>query len=104
MPLGIATPGQPNISSAVGPIVVVKLQSSRSSLSSSVSVSPFFIAKTQQQPFKLIKCLLVIGPDRLEDETVAAIQVGAKHFQYAGGPEILLAFANLQIVIVLLNP
>jgi hypothetical protein len=29
----------------------------------SVSLSPtFFIAKTQQQRFKLIKCLLLIGP------------------------------------------
>ena len=37
-----------------------------------VSLSPtFFIAKTQQQRFKLIKCLLLIGPDRLEDDTGA---------------------------------
>src|SRR6516165_11305144 len=54
----------------------------------------FFIAKTQQQRFKLIKRLLLIGPDRLDDDTVAAIQIGGKHSQYAGGREILLAFAN----------
>jgi hypothetical protein len=31
----------------------------------SVSLSPtFFIAKTQQQRFKLIKCLLLTGPDQ----------------------------------------
>jgi hypothetical protein len=54
----------------------------------------FFIAKTQQQRFKLIKCLLLVGSDRLEDDTVAAIQIGGKHFQYAGGREILQAFAN----------
>ena len=48
----------------------------------SVSLSPaFLIAKTQQQRFKLIKCLLLIGPDRLEDDTGAAIQIGSKHFQ-----------------------
>ena len=48
----------------------------------SVSLSPtFFIAKTQQQRFKLTKCLLLIGPDRLEDDTGAAIQIGSKHFQ-----------------------
>ena len=54
----------------------------------------FFIAKTQQQRFKLIKRLLLIGPDRLDDDTVAAIKIGGKHSQYAGGREILLAFAN----------
>ncbi len=54
----------------------------------------FFIAKTQQQRFKLTKCLLLVGADRLEDDTVAAIQIGGKQFQYAGGREILLAFAN----------
>jgi len=58
-------------------------------------VSPsFFVAKTQQQRSKLIKCLLLIGSDRLEDDAVAAIQIGGKHSQYAGGREILLAFAN----------
>ena len=61
----------------------------------SVSLSPtFFIAKTQQQRFKLIKGLLLIGPDRLEDNTGAAIQIGTKHFQYAGGREILIAFKS----------
>ena len=54
----------------------------------------FFVAKTQQQRSKLIKCLLLIGSDRLEDDAVAAIQIGGKHSQYAGGREILLAFAN----------
>ena len=64
-------------------IVVVKLQSPRAA---SVFLSPiFFIAKTQQQCFKLIKCLLLIGPDCLEDNTVAAIQIGTKHFEYAVG-------------------
>ena len=49
---------------------------------SSVSLSGvFFITKTQQQRFKLIKCLLLIRPDRLEDDSCAAIQVGSKHFQ-----------------------
>lgn len=58
-------------------------------------VSPsFFVAETQQQGSKLIKCLLLIGSDRLEDDAVAAIQIGSKHSQYAGGREILLAFAN----------
>jgi hypothetical protein len=66
----------------------------------SVSLSPtFFIAKTQQQRFKLIKCLLLIGPDRLEDDTGAAIQIGTKHFQYAGGREILIAFANRDLAL-----
>ena len=51
-------------------------------------------AETQQQRFKLIKCLLLIGPDRLEDDTVAASQIGTEHFESAGGREILLAFAN----------
>ena len=58
-------------------------------------VSPsFFVAKTLQQRSKLIKCLLLIGPDRLEDDAVTAIQIGGKHSQYAGRREILLAFAN----------
>jgi hypothetical protein len=35
------------------------------------SAPTFFIAKTQQQPFKLINCLLLIAPDRLEDDTGA---------------------------------
>jgi hypothetical protein len=35
-----------------------------------------FLTKTKQQCFKLIQCLLFIGPDRLENDTVAAIQVG----------------------------
>ena len=66
----------------------------------SVSLSPtFFIAKTQQQRFKLIKGLLLIGPDRLEDNTGAAIQIGTKHFQYAGGREILIAFANRDLAL-----
>jgi hypothetical protein len=52
------------------------------------------VAKTQQQRFKLTNCLLLIGPDRLEDDTGAAIQIGSKHFQQADGREILLAFAN----------
>src|SRR6267142_3814217 len=66
----------------------------------SVSLSPtFFIATTQQQRFKLIKCLLLIGPDRLEDDTGAAIQIGTKHFQYAGGREILIAFANRDLAL-----
>ena len=40
----------------------------------SVSLSPtFLIAKAQQQRFKLTKCLLLIGPDRLENDTGAAI-------------------------------
>jgi hypothetical protein len=43
----------------------------------------FFIAKTQQQRFKLIKCLLLIGPDRLEDDTGAAIQIGTKCYDIA---------------------
>ena len=61
----------------------------------SVPLSPtFFVAKAQQQRSKLIKGLLLIGSDRLEDDTVAAIQIGGKHFQYAGGREILLAFAD----------
>jgi hypothetical protein len=61
----------------------------------SISLNPtFFIAKTQQQRFKLINCLLFIGPDRLEDDTGAAIQIGSKHFQQAGGREMLLAFPN----------
>jgi hypothetical protein len=54
----------------------------------------FFIAKTQQQRFKLIKCLLLIRSDRLEDDTGAAIQIGSKHFQQAGGREILFASPN----------
>jgi hypothetical protein len=52
------------------------------------------MAKTQQQRFKVIKCLLFIGPHRLDDDTGAAIQIGTKHFEYAGGRETLLAFAN----------
>ena len=43
------------------------------------SAPTFFIAKTQQQPFKLINCLLLIAPDRLEDDTGAlqrALQPG----------------------------
>jgi hypothetical protein len=66
----------------------------------SVFLSPtFLIAKTQQQCFKLIKCLLLIGPDRLEDDTGAAIQIGTKHFQYTGGREILIAFANRDLAL-----
>jgi hypothetical protein len=33
------------------------------------------IAKTLQHRFKLMKCPLLIGPDRLEDDTGAAIQM-----------------------------
>jgi hypothetical protein len=57
-------------------------------------IPSFFVAKTQQQRSKLIKCLLLVGSDRLEDDAVAAIQIGGKHSQYARGREILLAFAN----------
>ena len=61
----------------------------------SISVrATFLIAKTQQQRFKLTKRLLLILPDCLEYDTVAAIQIGTKHFDYAVGREILLAFAN----------
>ena len=48
----------------------------------SLRLSPaFLIAKTQQQRLKLIKCLLLIRPDHLEDDTGTAIQIGSKHFQ-----------------------
>jgi hypothetical protein len=46
---------------------------------------------------------LLIGPDRLEDDTGAAIQIGTKHFQYAGGREILIAFANCDLALNLIT-
>jgi len=65
----------------------------------SVSLSPtFFIAKTQQQRFKLIKYLLLIGP-------IASGRHGHRNpdrhsaFQYAGGREILIAFANRDLAL-----
>src|SRR4029453_2880546 len=54
----------------------------------------FFIAKTLQQRFKLIKSLLLISSDCFENDTCAEIQIRSKHFQQAGRREILLASPN----------
>ena len=63
--------------------------------------SALFITKTQQQCFKIIQCLLSIGPDRLDDDTSAAIQIGAKDFQYARRRETFLVLANRDLALEL---
>src|SRR4029077_6520976 len=63
--------------------------------------SALFITKTQQQCFKIIQCLLSIGPDRLDDNTSAAIQIGAKDFQYARRRETFLVLANRDLALEL---
>ena len=68
---------------STGTILLAKFRSPGGSLSSLGKT--FLIAKTQQQCFQLTKCLLLIGPDSLEDDTGATIPIGSKHFQQAGG-------------------
>jgi hypothetical protein len=59
-----------------------------------------FIAKTKQQCFKLIKCLLFIGSDRLDQDMVAAIRLALISSSMLAAEKFSLP---LQIVIVLLN-
>jgi hypothetical protein len=69
----------------------------------SITDPALFITKAQQQYFKFIKCLLFIRSDRFDDNTSAAIEIGAKDFQYARGRETLLVLTNCDLALELYN-